>query len=130
MSDPFVAEIRLFAGNFAPRGWAFCNGQLLPISQNTALFSLLGTNYGGDGRSSFALPDLQGRVPLHAGNGPGLSSRHLGEAGGDDTITLTDAQMPAHSHSLRLTPRASSGKASERDPSSNVLARPKENIYV
>jgi len=130
VSDPFVAEIRMFAGNFAPRGWAFCNGQLLPLSQNTALFSLLGTSYGGDGKVNFALPDLQGRVPLHAGDGPGLTSRSLGEAGGEETIALTEAQMPAHGHSLKLTPQASSGKASERDPSGNMLARPKEHIYA
>lgn len=101
MSDPFVGEIRLFAGNFAPTGWALCNGQLLPISQNTALFSILGTTYGGDGRSNFALPNLQARMPLGAGNGPGLTPRSLGEAGGEPNHTLTSAEMPAHSHAVQ-----------------------------
>ena len=99
MSEPFIAEIRIFAGNFAPRGWAFCNGQLLPISQNTALFSLIGTTYGGDGRTTTALPNLQGCAPMHPGNGPGLTSRRLGQRGGAETITLTEAQMPQHQHS-------------------------------
>ena len=100
MSEPFIAEIRIFAGNFAPRGWAFCNGQLLPISQNTALFSLIGTTYGGDGRSTTALPDLQGRAPMHPGRGPGLTSRRLGQRGGVEQVTLTEAQMPNHNHSI------------------------------
>lgn len=98
MSEPFIAEIRIFAGNFAPRGWAFCDGQLLPISQNTALFSLIGTTYGGDGRTTTALPNLQGRAPMHPGRGPGLTSRRLGENGGSETVTLTEAQMPNHTH--------------------------------
>ena len=101
MSEPFVAEIRIFAGNFAPRGWAFCNGQLLPISQNTALFSLIGTTYGGDGRSTTALPNLKGRAPMHPGRGPGLTSRRLGQRGGVEMVTLSEAQMPSHTHSLR-----------------------------
>jgi microcystin-dependent protein len=96
VSEPFLAEIRLFAGNFAPRGWAFCNGQLLSISQNTALFSLLGTTYGGDGRSTFALPDLRDQVPVGAGQGPGLSERVLGEVGGAATVTLLPAELPSH----------------------------------
>jgi len=96
--DPFVAEIRMFAGNFAPTGWAQCNGQLLPISQNTALFSLLGTTYGGDGRSTFALPNLQGCAPMQPGQGPGLSLHDLGESGGEPTVTLLQTEMPAHSH--------------------------------
>ena len=100
MADPFVAEIRIFPGNFAPSGWAFCNGQLLPISQNTALFSLLGTTYGGDGKSTFALPDLQGRAPMHPGHGPGLSQRFLGEEGGEQSVTLLSSEAPVHSHSL------------------------------
>lgn len=100
MSEPFVAEIRIFAGNFAPRGWAYCDGQLLPISQNTALFSLIGTTYGGDGRSTTALPNLQGRVPMHAGRGPGLTDRRLGERTGVGTVTLTEAQIPNHTHGL------------------------------
>lgn len=103
MSEPFIAEIRIFAGNFAPRGWAFCNGQLLPVSQNTALFSLIGTTYGGDGRSTTALPNLQGRAPMHPGRGPGLTARRLGEKGGVETVTLSEAQMPQHNHILRAT---------------------------
>ncbi|KGM40533.1 tail collar protein [Aquabacterium sp. NJ1] len=101
MSDAFVGEIRLFAGNFAPTGWALCNGQLLPISQNTALFSLLGTTYGGDGKSTFALPNLQGRMPLGAGSGPGLTSRDLGEASGEAQHTLTLSEMPQHNHAVQ-----------------------------
>ena len=96
--DPFVAEIRIFPFNFAPKGWAFCNGQLLPISQNTALFSLLGTTYGGDGKSNFALPDMQGNTPMQEGQGPGLSSRFEGEQGGEQNVTLLQTEMPAHSH--------------------------------
>ncbi len=96
--DPFVAEIRIFPFNFAPRGWAFCDGQILPISQNTALFSLLGTTYGGDGRSNFALPNMQGNAPMHPGQGPGLSLHDLGETGGSDTVTLLESEMPNHSH--------------------------------
>ena len=98
MADPFVAEIRIFPFNFAPKGWAFCDGQLLPISQNTALFSLLGTFYGGDGKSTFALPNLQGSAPLHAGQGQGLSEYFLGQTGGTDFISLIESEMPAHSH--------------------------------
>ncbi|WP_029041123.1 phage tail protein [Cucumibacter marinus] len=103
MSEPFVAEIRIFAGNFAPRGWAFCDGQLLPISNNTALFSLIGTTYGGDGRTTTALPNLQGRAPMHPGRGPGLTSRRLGEKVGVETVTLVEAQMPSHNHTARAT---------------------------
>src|SRR5438034_4503587 len=98
MADPFVAEIRLFGFNFAPKGWAMCNGQLLPISQNTALFSLLGTTYGGNGQTTFALPNLQGSVPMGAGQGQGLSVRDLGEAGGSEAVTLLASEMPAHTH--------------------------------
>ena len=101
MSDPFVAEIRIFAGNFAPRGWAFCSGQLLPISQNTALFSLLGTTYGGNGQTTFALPDLQAKAPIGAGQGPGLSLRQLGQQGGTPTVTLTSSQNASHNHQAR-----------------------------
>lgn len=100
MADPFVAEIRIFPFNFAPRGWAFCNGQLLPISQNTALFSLLGTTYGGDGQSTFALPDLQDSAPMHPGQGPGLSQHFLGEQAGSQTVTLLESEMPAHTHNM------------------------------
>jgi microcystin-dependent protein len=101
MADPFVAEIRIFPFNFAPRGWAWCDGQLLPLSQNTALFSLLGTTYGGNGKSNFALPDLQGRLPMHPGQGPGLSLHDLGETGGSETVTLLESEIPAHSHGWR-----------------------------
>lgn len=100
MSDQFLAEIRIFPFNFAPVGWAMCNGQLLPISQNTALFSLIGTNFGGDGRSTFGLPNLQGAAPLQQGQGPGLSLRSLGEQGGETSVTLLSTQMPAHSHAI------------------------------
>jgi len=98
MSDPFVAEMRIFPFNFAPRGWAMCNGQLLPISQNTALFSLLGTMYGGDGKTTFALPNLQGSVPTHQGQGPGLSGYVVGQSGGSETVTLIQTELPAHAH--------------------------------
>jgi microcystin-dependent protein len=100
MADPFVAEIRIFPFNFAPKGWAWCDGQLLPLSQNTALFSLLGTTYGGDGKSNFALPDMQGNVPVHAGQGPGLSLYDLGQMGGSETVTLLQSEMPAHNHNV------------------------------
>ena len=101
MADPFVAEIRIFPFNFAPKGWAWCDGQLLPLSQNTALFSLLGTTYGGNGKSNFALPDLQGRAPMHPGQGPGLSLHDLGETGGSETVTLLESEIPSHSHTAR-----------------------------
>src|SRR6476660_7253623 len=100
MSDQFVAEIRIFPFNFAPTGWAFCDGQLLPISQNTALFSLLGTTYGGDGKSTFALPNMQGNAPMHPGQGPGLSLHYLGETSGSETVTLIPSEMPLHQHSI------------------------------
>lgn len=100
MTEPFVAEIRIFPFNFAPKGWAFCDGQILPISQNTALFSLLGTTYGGDGKSTFALPNLQGSVPMHPGQGPGLTLHDLGEPGGSDAIALLSTEMPMHSHTM------------------------------
>jgi microcystin-dependent protein len=98
MSEPFLGEIIMFGGNFAPRNWAFCNGQLLAIAQNSALFSILGTTYGGDGRTTFALPDLRGRVPMHWGTGPGLSQRQLGQEGGAESVTLTGPQVGAHTH--------------------------------
>ncbi|PYS20657.1 MAG: phage tail protein [Acidobacteria bacterium] len=103
MADPFVAEIRIFPFNFAPKGWAWCDGQLLPLSQNTALFSLLGTTYGGDGKSNFALPDMQGNAPMHPGQGPGLSLHDLGEMGGTETVTLLQSEIPAHSHNMKAT---------------------------
>jgi microcystin-dependent protein len=117
MAEPFIGEIRPFPYNFAPRGWAFCEGQLLPISQNTALFSLLGTTFGGDGRTTFALPDLRGRVPVGAGTGPGLSARVLGEEAGEDGVTLGTAELPPHTH----TPVASADPADRYSP---VGARP------
>jgi microcystin-dependent protein len=103
MADPFVAEIRIFPFNFAPKGWAWCDGQLLPLSQNTALFSLLGTTYGGNGKSNFALPDLQGRAPMHPGQGPGLSLHDLGETGGSETVTLLESEIPAHNHGFSVS---------------------------
>jgi microcystin-dependent protein len=119
MADPFVAEIRIFPFNFAPKGWAFCDGQLLPLSQNTALFALLGTTYGGDGKSTFALPNLRGRVPMHPGQGQGLSPRVLGEAGGTETATLSESEVPAHSHSMM----AQGSLATSKTPTGHVLAR-------
>jgi len=116
MSDAFVAEIRIFAGNFPPTGWAFCNGQLLPISQNTALFSLLGTYYGGDGKTTFALPNLQGRAPIHPGQGQGLSLRDLGESGGEATVTLLESEIPAHAHPISGV----SGAGGESSPAGNA----------
>lgn len=112
MADPFVAEISIFSFNFAPRGWAECNGQLMPISQNTALFSLLGTTYGGDGKSTFALPDLQDRTPMMWGHGPGLSLYDLGQEGGQDSVTLTEANLPPHTHQFNALP----GSPSSRSP--------------
>jgi microcystin-dependent protein len=103
MADPFVAEIRIFPFNFAPKGWAWCDGQLMPLSQNTALFSLLGTTYGGNGKSNFALPDLQGRAPMHPGQGPGLSLHDLGETGGSETVTLLESEIPAHAHQMSVS---------------------------
>jgi microcystin-dependent protein len=119
MADPFVAEIRIFPFNFAPRGWAWCDGQLLPLSQNTALFSLLGTTYGGNGKSNFALPDLQGRAPMHPGQGPGLSLHDLGETGGSETVTLLESEIPSHPHTLR----GNNNLGDSPSPPSNTLAR-------
>jgi microcystin-dependent protein len=113
MSDPFIAEIKIFAGNFAPRGWAFCDGQLVQISQNTALFSLIGTIYGGDGRTTCGLPNLQGRAPMHPGRGPGLTPRSIGQRGGVEQVTLTQNQLGSHTHPLR---------ALDDDPNSDSLA--------
>src|SRR3989454_10113580 len=118
--DPFVAEIRIFPFNFAPKGWAWCDGQLMPLSQNTALFSLLGTTYGGDGKSNFALPDLQGRAPMHPGQGPGLSLHDLGETSGSETVTLLESEIPAHSHNVM----ANTAPADNNAPAPNfVLAQ-------
>jgi microcystin-dependent protein len=119
MSDPFIGEIRIFAGNFAPNGWAFCDGQLLAISQYDALFSLLGTTYGGDGQSTFGLPDLRGRVPIHMGTGPGLSPHQMGSMGGSEQVTLTVNQLPSHSHTFSGT----DSQATTPNPGGNVLAK-------
>jgi len=119
--DCFLGEVRMFAGNFAPRNWAYCDGQLLPISQNTALFSLLGTIYGGDGRTTFALPDFRGRVSMHPGHGPGLSSYNLGAKGGQETVTLTTSQMPSHSHSVSTV--TSTGRANTDTPVNTIPAQ-------
>jgi microcystin-dependent protein len=125
--DPFVAEIRIFPFNFAPRGWAFCNGQILPISQNTALFSLLGTTYGGDGKSTFALPNMQGNAPMHQGQGPGLALHDLGETGGSATVTLLESEMPAHSHGVLAQSTPLGGVAT---PAGASLSRPASgNLY-
>jgi microcystin-dependent protein len=129
MADPFVAEIRIFPFNFAPKGWAWCDGQLLPLSQNTALFSLLGTTYGGNGKSNFALPDLQGRAPMHPGQGPGLSLHDLGETGGSQTVTLLESEIPAHPHVMR----ASGDVADNNVPANAMLAKPigrGNNLYI
>src|SRR5688500_15054836 len=125
MADPFVAEIRIFPFNFAPKGWAWCDGQLLPLSQNTALFSLLGTTYGGNGKSNFALPDLQGRAPMHPGQGPGLSLHDLGETGGSETVTLLESEIPSHSHAAMVSGRP----ANENDPAGLYWAGATVNIY-
>lgn len=119
MSDPFVAEIRMFGFNFAPTGWAQCNGQLLPISQNTALFALLGTVYGGDGKSTFALPNLQGSCGMHPGQGPGLSLHDLGEIGGAQFVTLLVSEIPFHTH----TQMANTSPANRSAPGGNSFAR-------
>ncbi len=118
MSDPFVAEIRIFPFNFAPKGWAFCSGQILPISQNTALFSLLGTTYGGDGKSTFALPNLQGSAPMQAGQGQGLSLRDLGEQSGVEAVTLLQSEMPVHTHAWQ----ASQGDGNDTSPQNELVA--------
>ena len=121
MSEPFIGEIRMFGGNFAPRGWAFCDGQLLEISQNDALFSLLGTTYGGDGRSTFGLPDLRGRSPLHAGQGPGMGTHRLGDMGGAEYVVLNTNQMPAHGHQAQMN--CNEGPGDSASPRGTVLAR-------
>jgi len=117
-SEPFLGQIEYYAFDFPPRGWAFCDGQLLPINQNQALFSLLGTTFGGDGRTTFALPDMRGRIPVHAGTGPGLTPRNLGERGGAETVVLSAADIPSHTHSLRGT----TGVGNQVLPGGNTLA--------
>ena len=119
MADPFLAEIRIFPFNFAPRNWAFCDGQLLPLSQNTALFSLLGTTYGGNGKSNFALPNLQGSAPMHPGQGPGLSEHFLGESSGSVFVTLLESEIPSHAHTLS----GSNQPGEDPTPAGEALAR-------
>jgi microcystin-dependent protein len=126
MSEPFIAEIRMFAGSFAPKGHANCDGQLLPINQNQALFALVGTTYGGNGTTTFALPDLRGRVPVHKGQGPGLPLYSLGEKGGSETVTLSQAQVPPHSHPLLAT----TAQANVMDPTGNALAKARSPVYA
>jgi microcystin-dependent protein len=129
MADPFIAEIRIFPFNFAPKGWAFCNGQLLPLSQNTALFSLLGTTYGGNGKSNFALPNLQGSAPMHPGQGPGLSLHDLGESGGSETVTLLQSEIPAHTHGVLAAPTIVAGDSNI--PAGNAFAKSSQgNSYA
>lgn len=127
MSEPFIGQIQPYGFNFAPRGWAKCDGQLLPISSNTALFSLLGTTYGGDGRTTFALPDLRGRVPMHLGSGPGLSTRKIGQKGGAERVTLNEAQMPAHHHSGTVevsgAVQCNPGDGNADSPGGNTIAK-------
>ena len=127
MGEPFIGEIRMFAGSFPPNGWAFCNGQSMPISQNDTLYTLIGTTYGGDGQETFNLPDLQGRLPMHAGQGPGISqSYQLGDKSGVESVTLTTQQIPVHNHAML----ASSTLAGSADPTGNILAQPPVlNLY-
>jgi microcystin-dependent protein len=126
MSNPFIGEIRIFGGNFAPAGWAFCSGQLMPISENDALFALIGTTYGGDGQETFGLPDLQGRLPMHMGTGAGLTARVIGESGGVETVTLTSQQIPLHNH----VPLAVSGNGNQSTPQNGVWAGVTTSIYT
>ncbi len=126
MSEPFIGEIRMFAGNYAPQYWAFCDGQLLSVSQNDALFSLLGTIYGGDGRTTFGLPDMRGRVPVHAGQGPGLSRRRLGSKAGTEKEALANNQLPLHDHQLYGT----NDRATTRAPGNNMFAQADFDIYA
>src|SRR5712692_194216 len=119
MANPFLAEIRIFTGNFAPKGWALCDGQIMPISQNTALFSLLGTTYGGDGKSNFALPGFEGSAVVHAGQGPGLSQYFEGQVGGSDTVTLLQSEMPTHNHFVQ---------AYTGDPADSRIPKPTESL--
>ncbi|MEP3892153.1 MAG: tail fiber protein [Hellea sp.] len=122
MSDPFIAQVTMFGGNFAPRAWAFCAGQLLPISQNTALFSLIGTTYGGDGRTTMALPDLRGRAPIQQGRGPGLSTYRLGQRGGAENTVMTSATMPNHSHAMTTSINVVDDNANSGEPAGRVFA--------
>ena len=129
MAEPFLSEIKIISWNFPPKGWAFCNGQLLPINQNQALFSLLGTTYGGDGKSNFALPDMQGNAPMHPGQGPGLSLHDLGETGGSETVSLLESEIPSHSHTMM----ASSDTADNNVATGHIAAKPLgrgNNMYI
>lgn len=126
MATPFIGEIRMFAGNFAPLGWMFCEGQLLPISENETLFNLIGTTYGGDGQTTFALPDLRGRLPIHQGQGTGLSNHVIGEQGGAESVALTINQLPAHPHAVQAT----SADADRRNPKMALPARPPEAAFT
>jgi microcystin-dependent protein len=127
MSDPYIGEIRMFAGNYAPQGWALCNGTLQSISENEALFALIGTTYGGDGQSTFALPDMRGRLPLHQGTGPGLTARVMGQAFGSEMVTLAATQMPSHTHTLV----ASSADATASVPTGAIPAgQPNDTMYL
>ncbi len=127
MSEPFVGEITMFAGNFAPRSWALCDGQLLSVAQNSALFSLLGTLYGGDGRTTFALPELRGRVPNHQGTGPGRTPRPLGQKAGSEQVTVSANQRPIHAHAFR----GSDDIASSPNPQGRVVAKPTTvDLYI
>jgi len=130
MSEPFLGQISMFGGNFAPRGWAYCDGQLLAISQNTAVFSLLGTTYGGDGRTTFGLPDLRGRVAVNRGNGPGLSDYRLGQRGGVERTTMNTPQMPAHSHTATTTIHVVDDDATTNEPNGAIMAHAAGNTYA
>mgnify|MGYP000036760366 CR=1 FL=1 len=126
MSDPFIGEIRMFGGNFAPLNWSFCNGDLIAISQNDTLFTLIGTTYGGDGQETFALPNLYGRIPIHQGQGPGLSSRIIGESSGTETVTLSPNQVPVHTHGFLSDTNAAAGLT----PQNSFLATGNSDIYT
>jgi microcystin-dependent protein len=130
MSEPFLGEIRMFGGNFAPRGWAFCAGQLLPISQNTALFSILGTTYGGNGQTTFALPDLRGRAPVNSGQGPGLSNYDLGQQGGAETVTLISTEIAAHTHPFSPPSSSSAQNTTLTDPINAYPGAPGTPTYA
>ncbi len=121
MSEPFIGEIKMFAGTFAPRGYAFCSGQLISISQNSALFAILGTTYGGDGQSTFGLPDLRGRIPVGAGTGPGLTGRILGERSGTESVTLLSTNLPAHTHAVSLSSPATTSLGTLMEPGSGAI---------
>jgi microcystin-dependent protein len=130
MSVPFIAEIKIFGGNFAPRNYAFCNGQLISIAQNTALFALVGTTYGGNGTTTFAIPDLQGRVPIGPRQGPGLTNRALGEKGGEANVTLLSNQLPAHTHTVVTVAKAAEATADRANASGNILAPTTDASYA